>query len=179
MEKVYIFKVVLNYRKGPWRRIQIKDNQTLGDFDSIIREAFNHDSWDHLSEFYSGRVWHSQGFGEINPHGGGKGAKKRINQLALSEGDKIEYVYDFGDNIQHVVTLEKIGKPEDGIKYPRITSRNKPRYRYCDHCRKEGKKTLATWVCYECSEAKEKESLLCKDCIMKEHEDHMADEILY
>ena len=39
MEKVYVFKVVLKYRKGLWRLIEIKGNQTLADFDRIIRIA--------------------------------------------------------------------------------------------------------------------------------------------
>jgi hypothetical protein len=178
-EKVYVFKAALKYRKGFWRRIEIKGNQTLSDFDHIMREAFNHDTWDHLSEFFSGQVWRSEGFGEIEPGGGGSGAKKQINQLDLSEGDKIEYVYDFGDDIQHVITLEKIIEPERRVKYPRIVSKNKPRYRYCELCNKQGKKTIATWICIECSEDEQREVLLCEDCLMKEHEDHYADEILY
>ena len=35
MEKVYVFKVALKYRKELWRRIEIKGNQTLVDFDPI------------------------------------------------------------------------------------------------------------------------------------------------
>ena len=178
-EKVHVFKAALKYRKGLWRRIEIKGNQTLGDFDHVVREAFNHDTCDHLSEFFSGRVWRSEGFGEIEPDGGGSGAKKRINQLRLFEGDKIEYLYDFGDNIQHVITLEKIVEPEEGVKYPRITSKNKPRYHYCEMCKEQGKKTVATWICIACSEDEQREVFLCEGCLVKEHKDHYADEIIY
>lgn len=178
MEKVYAFKVALKYRKGLWRRIEIKGDQTLADFDRIIRDAFGHDTFDHLSEFFRER-WPHGGFGEITPEGGGDGAKKRINQLGLSEGDKLGYVYDFGDETRHIVTLENIVEPEKGAKYPRVVSKNKPRYRYCETCRSEGKKTIATWVCIECSEEKEIEVLLCEDCLEKKHEDHYTDEILY
>jgi hypothetical protein len=178
MERVYVFKVALKHRKGLWRRIEIKGIQTISDFDHIIREAFNHDTWDHLSEFFRGR-WSSGGFGEINPDGGGSGAKKRIEQLGLSEGDKLGYVYDFGDEIQHVAILEKIIEPEEGVKYPRVISKNKPRYRYCEACKDQGKKTIATWICIECSEEKGREVFLCEDCLEREHEDHYADEILY
>ncbi len=178
MEKVYVFKVALKYRKGIWRRIEIKDDQTLADFDRIIREAFNHDTWDHLSEFFRGQ-WSKGGFGEINPNGEGSGANKRIKQLGLSEGDKLGYVYDFGNEIQHIITLEKIVEAEKGVKYPRVISKNKPRYRYCNRCKEQGKKTIATWICIECSEKEGREVLLCEDCLEKEHEDHYADEILY
>jgi len=178
-EKIYVFKVALKYRKGLWRRIEIKGNQTLGNFDRIIRKAFKHDLGDHLSEFYSGRVWESEGSGEIDPDGGGSGAKKLINQLHLSEGDTIEYVYDFGDDIQHIITLEKVIEPEGDIKYPRIVSMNKPRYRYCESCKNQGKKTIATWVCIECSIKKGKEVLICEDCLEKDHEYHYAEEKVY
>jgi len=178
-EMVYVFKAALKYRKGLWRRIEVKEDQTLGDFDRIIREAFNHDIGDHLSEFFPDRVWRSKGFGEIDPYGGGSGSMKKINQLRLSEGVKIEYVYDFGDDIQHVITLEKIIESENSVKYPRIVTQNKPRYRYCVLCKNQEKKTTATWICIECSNEEQREVFLCENCLMKKHEDHYADEILY
>jgi len=178
-EEIYVFKAALRYRKGLWRRIEIKDNQTLSDLDYIMRKVFNHDTCDHLSEFFPGRVWQSRGFGEIEPGGGGSGANKQLNQLGLSEGDKMEYVYDFGDDIQHVITLEKVVEREKDVEYPRLVSKNKTRYRYCEICKKQGKKTIATWICIECSEKEQREVLLCRDCLTKVHEDHYVDEILY
>jgi hypothetical protein len=179
MEKLYIFKVGFKNRKGFWRQIEIKGNQTLSDFDIIIREAFNYDSWDHLSMFFSGRAWKSKDFGQIEPGGSDPGVKNQINQLGLSVGDKMEYIYDFGDDIQHIITLEKVSQTEKGIKYPLISAKNKPRYRYCLICKGNGKKIRATWICIECSEKHEKVIYLCENCISKEHEDHYADEILY
>lgn len=178
MEKVHLFKVALKYRKGLWRRIEIKGDQTLADFDHVIRNAFDHDTFDHLSEFFRER-WPQGGFGEIDPNGQGNGAKKRIGQLDLSEGDILGYVYDFGDEIQHIVTLETLGEPEEGIEYPRVISKNKPRYRYCEICKREGKKTIATWICIECPEEEGNVVRLCEDCVEKGHEDHYIDEILY
>lgn len=177
MEKVYVFKVALKHRKRLWRRIEIRSNQTLGDFDNIIRDTFNHDKWDHLSEFYIGR-WSQGGFGEIYPDGRGSGTKKKIERLGLSEGDKLGYVYDFGDEIHHVLTLEKITEPEKGVKYPRIISKNKPVYHYCEVCKNKGKKIIAKWICIECSEDVGNDVFLCEDCI-EEHEDHYAEELLY
>lgn len=177
MEKIYVFKVALKHRKGFWRRIEIKGDQTLGDFDSIIRDAFDHDMWDHLSEFFS-EQWPRGGFGEIDSFGGGEGAANKIERLGLSEGGILGYVYDFGDEIYHIITLEKIVETEEDIKCPRVISKNKPRYRYCEICKKQEKKTVATWICYECSENEGKNVLLCEDCI-DEHEDHYAEEILY
>lgn len=177
--KLYVFKVALKYNKRIWRRIEILGNQTLGDLDYITRQAFNHDPGDHLSEFYSGKIWQSQGFGEIGPGGYGSGAKKKIDQLGLTESSTIEYVYDFGDDIQHVVKLEKIVDPAEGVKYPRIKSKNKPKYQYCESCKEKGTDTIATWICIECSEEKQRDVLICEDCLYKNHEEHYVEEIIY
>jgi len=179
MKQVYRFKVALKHRRRLWRRIEIEGAQTLGDLDRTIREAFKHDLWDHLSEFFWGRVWKSKGLGEIYPGGGGSGAKKRIDSLGLSEGDRMEYVYDFGDDIQHIVTLEKVIEAEEVTKHTRIISQNKPKYSYCEVCEKLGKKMVATWVCIECSNETQRDVLVCEDCLMKEHDDHYAEEMLY
>ena len=179
MGLVYVFKVALKHRKGAWRSIEIHGDQTLGDFDGAIRKTFGHDTWDHMSEFYSGQIWNSGGFGEIMPGGGGSGADVLVNELGLSEGDKLEYVYDFGGDIQHVLTLEKVVEQEAGVEYPRVVAMSKPRYRYCVACKEKGKKTVATWFCIECSEKPGKDMYLCEDCLAREHEDHYAEEIVY
>ncbi|MDP2215911.1 MAG: hypothetical protein Q8J68_01265 [Methanolobus sp.] len=175
--KVYVFNAALKHRKGIWRRIEIKDDQTLGDLDSIMRQAFNHDDY-HLGEFFSGRVWKSESLGEIESDGSGAGAKKKIDELKLVEGNTIEYVYDFGDDIQHVIKLERIVDTVAGAKYPRVTSKNKIRNRYCVSCKKIQKKTIATWICIDCSEEEQKQVLLCEDCLGEEHEDHYGEELL-
>ncbi len=175
--KVYVFNAALKHRKGTWRRIEIKGNQTLGYLDSIMREAFNHDDY-HLSEFFSGKVWKSESLGVIEPDGNGVDAKKKIDELELVEGSTLEYVYDFGDDIQHVIKLEKVVESENGAKYPRITSKNKSRNRYCVSCKKIQKKTIATWICIDCTEEEQKQVLLCEDCLEEEHEDHYAEELL-
>ncbi len=178
MERVYRFKVALKHQRGLWRRIEVKGAQTLGDLDRIIREAFKHE-WGHLSEFYRGRVWRSEGLGEINPFEGGVGAKRRVDELGLSEGEKMEYVYDFGEDIQHIVTLERIVELDETGDYPRVVSQNKPRYRYCEVCERLGKKVIAPWICIDCSNEEGRDVLLCDDCVAKGHDDHYAEDMLY
>ena len=179
MERVYRFKVTLKHRKRLWRRIEIKGDQTLGDLDRIIREAFKHDAWDHLSMFFRGRVWRSEGLGEINPFEEGGGEKLRIDGLGLSEGDKMEYVYDFGDDIQHIVTLERIVELDETSDYPCVVSQNKPRYRNCEVCERQGIKVIAPWICIDCSNEEGRDVLLCDDCVTKGHDDHYAEDMLY
>ena len=127
----------------------------------------------------SGRRYREIDLGNVDPLGEGSGADHRIAGLGLAPGDTLKYVYDFGDWIEHLITLEEIIEPEKGAKYPRIVEHNRPRHRYCEECKAEGRKTVATWICIECSEQEQRNVLLCNDCLMANHEGHYAEEILY
>jgi hypothetical protein len=183
--QVYRFKASLKHNASLWRRIEIQGGQTLWDFDQALRDAFNHDSMDHLSGFWhlrrrgKGKRYRKVEIGDINPFEGGDGAEIAIAELRLETGSRLEYVYDFGDWIEHTIELEAIEPPGQEIEYPRIVAQNKPRYRYCESCKAKGRKTVATWICIECSDRQDRAVLVCEDCLDSEHEDHYADEILY
>lgn len=179
--KVYRFKAAFKYRKSTWRRIEILGRQTLGDLDDLMRDGFGHDWADHLSEFYifPGGKRRKMGLGSIEPFGGGPGREHKVSHLGLEVGDRMEYVYDFGDWIEHVLTLEAIAEPEEGVEYPREVARSKPRYHYCSECKREGKKVVAAWVCYECSEAEGRTMYLCEECAEEHDEEHFLEEIIY
>jgi hypothetical protein len=183
--QVYRFKAALWHRSGLWRRVEIQGQQTLADLDSVLRDAFEHDPGDHLGGFWK-RIRRGKGkrFGEIDvgdvdPFGEGSGAEVHVAGLGLESGHELKYVYDFGDWIEHRLTLEEIVEPEANAEYPRIIAQNRPRYRYCQSCRDQGRKARATWICLECSNEQQREILLCEDCLDKDHEDHFAEEILY
>jgi hypothetical protein len=183
--QVYRFKAALWHRKGLWRRIEIRGDQTLGDLNSTLQEAFQHD-WDHMAGFWkrvrrgSGKRYREIDLGDVDPLGGGSGASRRIAGLGLAPGDILKYIYDFGDWIKHLITLEEIVEPdEEGVEYPRIVEQNRPRHRYCKECKAEGRKTVATWICIKCSDHEQQAVLLCEDCLIAHHEGHYAEEILY
>jgi len=181
---VYRFKAALKYRKGLWRAIEIQGEQTLADFNRILVNAFKHD-WDHLGGFWkrvrrgSSKRFREVDLGNVDPFGEGEGADTTIASIELQPGDSLKYVYDFGDWIEHIITLEAITEPEDGAEYPRVVAKNRVRHRYCETCKAEGRKTVATWICIQCSNDEQRQVLLCKDCLVKEHEEHYAEEILY
>jgi hypothetical protein len=127
MAEIYRFHVYHKSAKSRGRRIEIKGGHTLGDLDATIRDAFGYDWFDHLSEFYPGRPGRSEGFGEIYPDSSGPGSKRRISSLGLQPGDRLEYIYDFGDYVQHVIELEAIVEPERGVEYPHIVTKVKSR----------------------------------------------------
>lgn len=184
-QQVYQFKTTLPYRKSLWRRIEIQGSHTLADFDRELRHAFQHDSGDHLGGFWKlirrgqSRRFREVKLGTVEPYGGGEGSDSKIASLDLKPGDELKYVYDFGDWIEHRLTLEAITEPQVGVKYPRPVEQNKPRYRYCRHCQEQGQKTVATWICIECSDREQADVLVCENCLNIHHEDHYADEIVY
>jgi hypothetical protein len=97
----------------------------------------------------------------------------------MTVGDKLKYVYDFGDWIEHILSLESIEEPRQGITYPREVERNQPQYEYCVECQQKGKETIAEWICLSCSNTVGKDILLCKSCARRHEDDHYVDEILY
>ena len=139
-QKVFRFKVFYPYRKSSWREIEVLGSQTMHDLDRAIRKAFGHDTSDHLSGFWKLiRRGDTNRFREVSigtvylfwPD------EEAINdvlvaELDLEEGDRMKYVYDFGDWIEHRMELEAIESPRPKASYPRIlrkprkTTRKKP-----------------------------------------------------
>ena len=184
-QQVYRFKAALQHRPSIWRVIEIQGDHTLADLDLILREAFQHDTWDHLGGFWKlvprGKTKRVRevDLGDVNPLGEGSAAEVHLAVLELKPGDQLKYVYDFGDWIEHTLTLEAIEEAQADADYPRITGRNKPRYSYCPSCREQGRKTVATWICIDCSNKQQRAVVACEDCLRTKHQDHYAEEILY
>ncbi len=124
-DKVYRFVATKNYGKQT-RVVEILGKQTLAAFDDVMREAFDLDTFDHLSEFTritprgKGKKPREQQYGEINPFEPTPAMKLRVAGLGLEVGAQLEYVYDFGDWLTHKLVLEGIGDAEHGVKYPRV-----------------------------------------------------------
>jgi hypothetical protein len=195
-EQVYRFKAHILYRPKIWREIEIQGKQTLADLDVALRDAFNHDVFDHMGGFWklipraaqaktmskrsSGRTARTRevAIGDVEPMGGGDGARIKIAELGLAVGEQLKYVYDFGDWIEHHLTLQAIEAPQSSVEYPREVARNQPEYSFCVECQKRGKQQVARWICLECTTGPKQEILLCEKCADK-HDDHYLEEILY
>lgn len=183
---IYRFRAKLNHKPSIWREIEIRGKQILTDLDHILRIAFQHDTSDHLSGFWkkvvrtggSRKRFREVDIGTVNPFEYAEGSETAIAALKLVVGDQIKYVYDFGDWIEHTLELQLIHEAEIGVRYPRETARNTPRYEYCGECLKKGKKIIATWICYTCSNEEQQAILLCEDCLDR-HEEHDIDELIY
>jgi hypothetical protein len=130
---VFIFKVSLQtyvqkskdkFSKATiWRKIAIPAHLTLYDFSSAILEAFDFDN-DHLHQFtYKDR----QGFVKnidhpYTEHGEGDGFTDDIllRDWQINIGDRITYVFDFGDWWDFNVVLESIDEPDPKLKKAKV-----------------------------------------------------------
>jgi hypothetical protein len=184
-QQIYLFKASLWHRSGIWRMIEIEGGHTLADLDLVLREAFQHDPMDHLGGFWKllprGKTKRVRevDLGDVDPLGEGTAAEVHLAGLGLKPGDQLKYVYDFGDWIEHRLTLEAVVEPQTNIDYPRITGRNKPRYVYCPSCQEQDRKSIADWICIECSNQQQRDVVVCEQCLQQKHADHYAEEMLY
>jgi hypothetical protein len=135
--EVYQFKVKLvrmmfdEFKDEISRTIEIKGNQTLYDFHLEIQSAFDWDN-DHMFSFYLGKeLYDRENEYSANPFGehivsnigiSSKSATEtQIRDLNLKLGFSFWYLFDYGDEIVHKITVKKIreiGSTEDG--YPKI-----------------------------------------------------------
>ena len=185
-KQVYRIKAERTDKPSIWRTIEILGKQTLADLSDSLVSAFGYDS-DHMAGFWklvprkgSGKVRYREvDLGDVNPFGEGNGASIKIAEIGLAEADKLKFVFDFGDWLEHTLTLDSITSAKTGVKYPQETVRNKPKHVYCMKCKEDGLNTVAKVICWTCSDEHKKEMILCEKCAERQHEDHYLDEILY
>jgi hypothetical protein len=112
---IYVFKVSLG---SSWRRIAIPAQRDLDTLSISILSAFDFDH-DHLYMFSHKnrfgmleRIYHP--YKDEPPYAN----EVIIGELSLNTGNTMRYLYDFGDNWQFDVKLERIEPVDDKIKDP-------------------------------------------------------------
>jgi tetratricopeptide (TPR) repeat protein len=121
LDDVYTFRVDLKYAPGVWRKIEIKGTQSLHQLHQAIVEAFERDD-DHLYAFFmNNKAWDNTA--EYGPPYGETAArnsmKARINSLGLDVKSRFLYIFDFGDDWEHPITLLSIRQEASRVKFPR------------------------------------------------------------
>ena len=112
--------LIKNSKPPIWRRVLIEDDMTYESLHLIIQNLFE---WQeaHLYEFvaknrtymdveFEDDLFESESF-DVSRYIVGEDLKK--------VGDKISYVYDFGDNWEHEITLEAILEKDEDEYYPK------------------------------------------------------------
>jgi hypothetical protein len=120
-EGTFVFRVALGEM---WRRIALPADATLDDLVGWILRSVKFDS-DHLYEFvYRDRFGATVRVGHPAMEEGPWTDEVTIGEWPLEPGQSMKLVYDFGDNWEFDVRLEKIEPPGAKIKAPRILERH-------------------------------------------------------
>jgi len=118
-------RVGLRWKPTVWREVEIRGDQTLHDLHRVIQHAFGWED-DHLYAFYlSGKrndalteVGASTSFGASEPP---VASEVALAHLELKRGQKLLYLFDFGDNLEHDIQYLGPFEPESTATYPRVT----------------------------------------------------------
>ena len=105
---VYQLKVTLTGTKPPiWRRLLVEASATLAQLHEVIQAAFGWWNY-HLYEFEVGRSRYGIPDSDWDVGPPAQDARTtRLDEVA-SVGSSFDYTYDFGDNWEHKVTVEKV-----------------------------------------------------------------------
>lgn len=118
--------------EGTWRVVEIRGNQTLHQLHRAIFKAFGR--WEHhLYSFYlsANRRDHTQEYAspdffeaeEWEPDAPRDAGSAKLDSLGLAAGARFWYVFDYGDDWEHRVTVLSISDETPMGRYPRIIER--------------------------------------------------------
>lgn len=103
--------ITMRYVDDPpvWRRVVVPAGITLGELHYVIQDAMG---WEdcHLHMFTAGKVTYGVPDGDFMSDDQDEDAV-RLSDLLSRKGQKLSYTYDFGDDWDHLVKLEKTLRP--------------------------------------------------------------------
>ena len=118
--EIYQIKVTLCDSRPPiWRRIQVRSDITFANLHSILQRVMG---WEnaHLHQFIiRGELYGAPDRGPGEPRKTKDERKHTLSELVAGTGGKFAYTYDFGDNWEHILEIEKTLPMEEGVRYPR------------------------------------------------------------
>lgn len=107
-----------------WRRLELASNLNLAELHDVLQVAFG---WtdSHLHGFAAGPGFHSDAaerylcpFDEKEGEDEGvPEAQVQLDEVLAKVGDTLSYAYDYGDNWQHLITLEAVLPRQDGASH--------------------------------------------------------------
>jgi hypothetical protein len=113
---VHQLKITLRGVSGPpvWRRVLVPSDVTLADLHDVIQQAMGWDN-DHMHVFSMG----GQEYGSPDLElGHASDRNVLLSQVFTGQGDRLRYTYDFGDDWEHDIVLEKTRTAVTQETYP-------------------------------------------------------------
>lgn len=132
--KTYIFKINLLRNPKVVREIEVLDNASLYKLAEAIVGVYKF-NFDHCFGFFSkiseGRYFDSEKKYElftdlieegenIEPTGAGSVKKTKVKEVWQNVGDKMLFLFDYGDNWLFIVVLKEFSERGVKKKYPRV-----------------------------------------------------------
>jgi len=118
---IHQLKVTLRGIKPPiWRRLQVASESSLYTMHHILQVVMGWEGY-HLYQFSVGQT----NYGDPDPASGldlRSARTAKLNRVAPAPGAKFVYVYDFGDDWEHQIVVEKVLPPESEARYPRCVA---------------------------------------------------------
>ena len=117
MTKIFQLKIALNGTKPTiWRRVLVKDSISFYRLHMIIQNVMGW--WNsHLHEFSVNGLRigdpYDDDTGEVTDS-----KKVRLEEFLSHEKQIFTYIYDFGDNWEHIILIEKTLERDPSKKYP-------------------------------------------------------------
>ncbi|MDP9118554.1 MAG: plasmid pRiA4b ORF-3 family protein [Actinomycetota bacterium] len=119
--RIFQLKIQLAGIRPPvWRRVLVPDEIDLGELHEVIQTAFGWTN-SHLHQFEIGTARYGTPDPDWEMDDVADESQVKLARL-VSEGDRMNYVYDFGDNWVHHVLVEKVLQAEPATRYPTCTA---------------------------------------------------------
>ena len=115
-EPVYQVRIALAEVDDPpvWRRLLVPAAMRLDRLHQVIQAVMGWDDY-HLHVFSDGRTQ----YGRPNPELAFRDERTAtLGELLPREGGRARYTYDFGDDWEHEIVVEKLLAAEPGVPYP-------------------------------------------------------------
>lgn len=119
-QSVYQLKITLKDIRPPiWRRVQVRSDATLGHLHWVIQHAMGWTN-SHLHLFTIrgvdyGKPVPKSDFDELELR---DEQSVKLSKLIAEEGFRFSYLYDFGDDWEHEILVEKVLTAEPDASYP-------------------------------------------------------------
>ena len=97
-----------------WRRLLVPASTRLDRLHDVIQAAMGWEDY-HLHAFTAGDVDYGPADSEL---GHRNERRTALGDVIGERGDRMRYIYDFGDHWQHDVVVEKVLAAQPGSRYP-------------------------------------------------------------
>jgi hypothetical protein len=131
--KTFIFHTYLFENKSLSREIEVLDNTGLYELAEAIVNAYDFE-FDHAFGFFSNitkrNCFDSErkyelftDLDDIEPTGAGSVKKTKVDDVWRNAGDKMLFLFDYGDDWRFVVELKDFREKEEKAEYPRLLTK--------------------------------------------------------